>query len=94
MSKRYVNYDFYENGIEESVNGEKVNQIIEEIIEIMTKKQNNSRYCTNYFRRYDFLNNKRHSYHIERSNISRKVWTSLSVSGSVCELFRVTGICM
>ena len=27
MSKRYVNYDFYENGIEESVNGEKVNQI-------------------------------------------------------------------
>ena len=30
---------FYENGIEESVNGEKVNQIIEEIIEIMRKNK-------------------------------------------------------
>jgi len=39
MSKRYVNYDFYENGIEKSVNGEKVNQIIEEIIEIMRKNK-------------------------------------------------------
>ena len=39
MSKRYVNYDFYKNGIEESVNGEKVNQIIEEIIEIMRKNK-------------------------------------------------------
>ena len=39
MSKRYVNYDFYENGIEESVDGEKVNQIIEEIIEIMRKNK-------------------------------------------------------
>ena len=39
MSKRYVNYDSYENGIEESVNGEKVNQIIEEIIEIMRKNK-------------------------------------------------------
>ena len=28
MGKRYVNYDFYENGIEESVDGEKVNQIM------------------------------------------------------------------
>jgi hypothetical protein len=39
MSKRYVDYDFYENGIEESVDGEKVNQIIEEIIEIMRKNK-------------------------------------------------------
>lgn len=39
MSKRYVKYDFYENGVDESVEGEKVNQIIEKIIEIMRKNK-------------------------------------------------------
>lgn len=39
MSKRYVKYDFYENGVEESIEGEKVNQIIEEIIEIMRENK-------------------------------------------------------
>ena len=50
----------------------KVNQIIEEIIEIMRKNKITVGTALNYFRRYDFLNNKRHSYHIECSNISRK----------------------
>lgn len=72
MGKRYVNYDFYENGIEESVDGEKVNQIIEEIIEIMRKNKITVGTARTIVRRYDFLNNKRHSYHIECSNISRK----------------------
>ena len=39
MNKRYVRYDFYENGVEESIEGEKVNQIIEEIIGIMRENK-------------------------------------------------------
>lgn len=38
-NKRYVGYDFYENGVDESITGETVNQIIEEVIEIMRKNK-------------------------------------------------------
>lgn len=37
MGKKYVKWEFYENGTDESISGEKVNEIIEEIIGIMRK---------------------------------------------------------
>ncbi len=72
MSKRYVNYDFYENGIEESVDGEKINQIIEEIIEIMRKNKITVGTARTILEDTISSITKRHSYHIECSNILRK----------------------
>ena len=37
MGKKYVKWEFCENGTDESISGEKVNEIIEEIIGIMRK---------------------------------------------------------
>ena len=37
VGKKYVKWEFYENGTDESISGEKVNEIIEEIIGIMRK---------------------------------------------------------
>lgn len=39
MEKQYVNWQYCENGVEESIEGKKVNEIIEEIIEIMRKNE-------------------------------------------------------
>lgn len=39
MGKKYVKWEFYENGTYESISGEKVNEIIEEIIGIMRKNE-------------------------------------------------------
>lgn len=39
MAKQYVNRQYCENGVEESIEGKKVNEIIEEIIEIMRKNE-------------------------------------------------------
>lgn len=39
MAKQYVKWDAYENGVDGSVSGEKVNQIIEEIIGIMKENK-------------------------------------------------------
>ncbi len=32
MGKKYVKWEFYENGTDESISGEKVNEIIEEMM--------------------------------------------------------------
>ena len=39
MAKHYVKWDYYENGVNGSISGETVNEIIEEIIGIMRKNK-------------------------------------------------------
>lgn len=39
MAKHYVKWEYYENGVNGSISGETVNEIIEEIIGIMRKNK-------------------------------------------------------
>ena len=39
MAKHYVKWEYYENGVNSSISGETVNEIIEEIIGIMRKNK-------------------------------------------------------